>query len=85
MTVVIQVSNLNELEPIREWLAQNNVQIQSVQQGLPLGQPHGKILSQNEEEYSKQIVLAGCNASAFGDASEWQKDQRKERNLPWNI
>lgn len=31
----------------------------------------------------QKIIAAGGDASYFGDAAEWQREQRKERNLPF--
>lgn len=33
----------------------------------------------------QKIVAAGGNASYFGDASEWQREQRAERALPFPL
>lgn len=31
----------------------------------------------------QKIIAAGGDASYFGDAVEWQREQRKERDLPF--
>lgn len=31
----------------------------------------------------QKIIAAGGDASYFGDAAEWQREQRKERDLPF--
>jgi len=31
----------------------------------------------------QEIIAAGGDASYFGDAAEWQREQRKERDLPF--
>lgn len=51
----------------------------------PSLQPYSKVFSSVEEAYCKKIVLAGSEAIGFGDATQWQKDQREDRVLPWNL
>ena len=41
-----------------------------------------KVSATQLAKYQK-IIAAGGDASYFGDAAEWQHEQRKERDLPF--
>jgi hypothetical protein len=53
----------------------------SIQEGLP------KVKKQNlpikNLAYHQAIIAKGGDASYFGDAAEWQREQRQERDLPF--
>lgn len=42
-----------------------------------------KRLTVKELAYHQAIIAQGGDASYFGDAAEWQKEQRQERDLPF--
>ncbi|MBK7937125.1 MAG: hypothetical protein IPJ82_08510 [Lewinellaceae bacterium] len=44
--------------------------------------PEKKVSATQLAKYQK-IIAAGGDASYFGDAAEWQQEQRKERDLPF--
>ena len=40
-------------------------------------------LSNKNLAYHQAIIAKGGDASYFGDAAEWQREQRQERELPF--
>ncbi len=42
-----------------------------------------KHLSAGQLAKYRKIIMAGGDASYFGDAAEWQREQRKDRDLPF--
>jgi hypothetical protein len=54
----------------------------SVQTTLPLPEKNKRAKVKNLA-YHQAIIAQGGDASYFGDAAEWQKEQRQERDLPF--
>lgn len=44
---------------------------------------HRKKLSARALKAHRDIIMSGGDASYFGDAAEWQRTERAERNLPF--
>jgi hypothetical protein len=85
MTITIQINDLAELEPIHQWLQGHSIKLEH-NISLPLvGQPRSKLLTPDQERYSEQVVGNGAEATCFGDASEWQRQQRQDRELPFTL
>jgi hypothetical protein len=51
--------------------------------GITFTQVLTQELSAKEIEYHRHVIAQGGDASNFGDASSWQREQRKDRDLPF--
>jgi hypothetical protein len=79
MQVILNIDNPKDwtaLLPIIERLGI------SVQTPIPISKENTP-LTANQLAYHQAIIAQGGDASYFGDAAEWQKEQRQERDLPF--
>lgn len=79
MQVILTIKNPQDwaaLLPIVEHLGI------TVQTTLPLPKKNKRLTAKNLA-YHQAIIAQGGDASYFGDAVEWQKEQRQERDLPF--
>jgi hypothetical protein len=79
MQVILNIENPKDwtaLLPIIERLGI------SVLTAIPIPKEN-KHLTVKELAYHQAIIAQGGDASYFGDAAEWQKEQRQERDLPF--
>jgi hypothetical protein len=79
MQVILTIENPQDWVAILPILERLGI---SVQATLPLPKKN-KRLSAKTLAYHQAIIAQGGDASYFGDAVEWQKEQRQERDLPF--
>lgn len=56
----------------------------SIQENTPKTDKKQKHISTKNLQYHQAIIAQGGDASYFGDAAEWQREQRQDRDLPFS-
>jgi hypothetical protein len=79
MQVVLNIDNPQDLTALMPLLERLGISIQIALTPTP----KRKRTSVKNLAYHQEIIAKGGDASYFGDAGEWQREQRKERNLPF--
>jgi hypothetical protein len=80
MQVTLNIKNPQDLTMLLPLLDRLGI---SIQETLPTVKKH-KRLSTKTLAYHQAIIDKGGDASYFGDAGEWQREQRQERDLPFS-
>lgn len=77
MELILKSNNENSIAKIIALAKKLNVAIE---------QREKVVESKNEKEDLKKRILSfkAHNASSFGDAAEWQRDDRNDRDLPFS-
>ena len=79
MQVVLNIQNPQDWTVLLPLLERLGITIQST---LPVTKRSKKHALKNLA-YHQAIIANGGDASYFGDAAEWQREQRQERDLPF--
>ena len=85
MQITLDISNPNELQLILQY-----VELLSSVKVLPSEALSGKTVQKKARrrttkslKFHQAIIAKGGDASYFGDAVEWQRNERSERALPF--
>jgi hypothetical protein len=79
MQIVLNISNQQDWAVLLPLLERLNISFE-----MPtVSQPIAKQRFVKDLAYHQAIVAKGGDASYFGDAAEWQREQRQERHLPF--
>jgi hypothetical protein len=79
MQVVLNIDNPQDWTVLLPLLERLGISIQST---LPVPKKNKKRTVKNLA-YHQAIIAKGGDASYFGDAAEWQREQRQDRDLPF--
>jgi hypothetical protein len=79
MQVILNIDNPQDWTALLPLIERLGISIQST---MPLPKK-GKRISVKNLAYHQAIIAKGGDASYFGDAGEWQREQRQERDLPF--
>ena len=76
MELILKTNNENSIAKIIALAKKLNVTIEQ----------RGKDINDNEKDVLKNRILnfKAQNSSSFGDASEWQRNERNDNNLPFS-
>jgi hypothetical protein len=81
MQIVLEVHNSAEMQMLLEYIRElTSVKILPEGAGKAKKRKSAKILKMHQT-----IIAQGGNASYFGDAADWQRQERQERNLPFPV
>jgi hypothetical protein len=79
MQIVLNISNQQDWAVLLPLLERLNISFE-----MPiLSQPIVKQRFVKDLAYHQAIIARGGDASYFGDAAEWQREQRQDRDLPF--
>ena len=79
MQVVLNIQNPQDWTVLLPLLERLSITVQTT---LPPPKKTKK-RSVKDLEHHQSVIAKGGNASYFGDAAEWQREQRQERDLPF--
>ncbi len=79
MQVVLNIQNPQDWTMLLPLLERLGISIQTT---LPAVKKQKRV-SNKTLAYHQAIIAQGGDASYFGDAAEWQREQRQERDLPF--
>jgi len=75
MELILKTNNENSIAKIIALAKKLNVTIEQ----------RGKVIESEKEELGKRILNFKANeTSSFGDAAEWQRNERNDRDLPFS-
>lgn len=81
MQVVLNIQNPQDWTVLLPLLERLGISIDAI---LPMPKKQEQPIVKNLA-YHQAIIAKGGDASYFGDAAEWQREQRQERELPFLI
>lgn len=79
MQVILNINNPQDWAALLPLLERLGISIQAT---LPLPKKEKQTVVKNLA-YHQAIITKGGDASYFGDAGAWQREQRQERDLPF--
>jgi hypothetical protein len=79
MQVILNIDNPQDWTALLPLIERLGISVQST---VPLPKQK-KRASIKDLAYHQAIIAKGGDASYFGDAGEWQREQRQERDLPF--
>jgi hypothetical protein len=75
MELILKTNNESSIAKIIALAKKLNVTIEQ----------RGKVIESEKEELGKRILNFKANeTSSFGDAAEWQRNERRDRDLPFS-
>ncbi len=80
MQVTLNIKNPKDWTMLLPLLERLGISIQENTSQIDKKQKH---LSTKNLQYHQDIIAQGGDASYFGDAALWQREQRQERDLPF--
>ena len=80
MQVTINIQNPQDWSLLLPLLERLGISIQTT---TPVRKNKKQRLDAQTLAYHQAIIAKGGDASYFGDAAEWQKEQRQDRDLPF--
>ena len=79
MQVTLNIPNLQDWSVLLPLLERFGISIQPI---TPIVKSKKQRLNAETLAYHQAIIAKGGDASYFGDAAEWQRHERQERDLP---
>jgi len=74
MQILLDIPNESDLDALLPLLKRLRISVSTLDEGEK---------AKFEVEAALKIVRAGCDMKSFGDALTWQKEVRKDRELPF--
>ena len=81
MQVTLNIKNPQDWAMLLPLLERLGISIQENGTKIDKKQKH---MSNKNLQYHQAIIAQGGDASYFGDAAEWQREQRQDRDLPFS-
>ena len=82
MQVTLNIPNLQDWSVLLPLLERFGISIQPI---TPVVKSKKHRIDAETLAYHQAIIAKGGDASYFGDAAEWQRHERQERDLPFSI